>query len=168
MPTIGKQSIPGSRYSILPDRPFDRVVSPILLLLLLLLLFPSPPLPVPLPRAFSWPGPTATVSSLPTPYILTVRTSCVPRETRSLGPLQRHTTTHVLLMLTYSLHRALAALTYCLLCARGAVSWWWAIDHLLTPPDLKFSHKYHQYRSICKINTIVAVFLHGICKLREQ
>lgn len=91
MPTIGKQSIPGSR-STSSSRigPFQIVSLPVLLLLLL-------------PRGtFSRPGPAAyrhTRVLCPSAYILTVRASCVPQETRSLGPLQRHTTTHVLLML---------------------------------------------------------------------
>lgn len=116
MPTIGKQSIPGSRST--PSSrigPFDRRISPVLLLL-----------PLPRGRTFSRPGPAAyrhTRVLCPTAYILTVRASCVPQETRSLGPLQRHTTTHVLIILALYPPRTRSprsALTYCLLRSRDA------------------------------------------------
>lgn len=55
--------------------------------------------------------PSHTRSLPPSAYILTVRASCVPQETRSLGPLQRHTTTHVLLML--ALHPPRTRSSFC-------------------------------------------------------
>lgn len=139
MPTIGKQSIPGSRST--PSSrigPFDRRVSPVLLLLL----------PLPRGRTFSRPGPAAyrhTRVLCPTAYILTVRASCVPQETRSLGPLQRHTTTHVLIILALYPPRTRSprsALTYCLLRSRDAsLVHETMVETRMRPPISKFHLK---------------------------
>lgn len=112
MPTIGKQSIPGSR-STPSSRIGPRVWDPISL---------------PCSSSSSSSSSRGTfffssrglgqaayrhtrVSLPPSAYILTVRASCVPQETRSLGPLQRHTTTHVLLML--ALHPPRTRSSFC-------------------------------------------------------